>query len=309
MNTSPLPFLQRSLSPSLQTAMVAPKLKHVPNAIMLETPFLFINIILMTFGLILNLFGIYCLRKQKKRQLLLQNLSVVNVAKVVYDVTSISLYHYQTTWYQKCHYIFDIVEVNILTVLFSSVILISIDRLACVLLGVHYKRFIKLSLIKDIIITTWLVGGTVGLFLWCLPVTTEYTKIYYYMTFDVVIIVCTIIVYTIVLVVLQKGSERFGQKKGARKNVNKKKAQKLQKRRYLVTSLIVSSFIVCNAIPDLVIANHFTVFTYHVTAFLWSLGTVVDPLIYIFLMKESRLVMFRIFECSPIHNVSKSTTL
>ena len=49
----------------------------------------------------------------------------------------------------KSHFAFlDIIEINLMSILFSSVILISIDRLACVLLRVRYNYYITESLVK-----------------------------------------------------------------------------------------------------------------------------------------------------------------
>ena len=57
-----------------------------------------------------------------------------------------------------------------------------------------------------------------------------------------------------------------------------------------VAFLLMFSFIVFNGIPDLVFALEQTDETYHAVSVLWSLGYLLDPLIYIFTSKEMRKI-------------------
>ena len=262
---------------------------------MLLHPVLFGLFSLMFISIILNVFGIYCLRKQKggnvNQRMLLQNLSFIEITKMTYDYIPMTLYHFHNDWYKSHFAYLDIIEINLTTILFSSVLLISMDRFACVLLRVRYNHYIKEPLVRDILVTTWVAGFTSGLFMWALASSIEYAKVYYYMTFDVIIIIWSGITYLTMIKFLRKRNERFRQLAG---NGN---GHMKCLRMFLVPSVIITSFILFNAIPDIIMANDVTEVTYHVTSYLWTLGFVTDPLIYIFLNKKSRRIAIASFKC------------
>ena len=59
----------------------------------------------------------------------------------------------------------------------------------------------------------------------------------------------------------------------------------------VVSTVIVSTFILFNVIPDFVFAFvEWNDRVYHVLTFLWSIGYISDPLVYIFLSKNCRKV-------------------
>ena len=58
----------------------------------------------------------------------------------------------------------------------------------------------------------------------------------------------------------------------------------------MIPSFIITTFIIFNAIPDFIFNFHYNDATYHVTACLWTIGIVTDPIIYIFLNKKSRRI-------------------
>lgn len=246
--------------------------------------------ILMGLSVLLNAFGIYCLRKQSggntNQRLLLQNLSIIEITKILYDFISLGLFHTCKSCYKKYSVFLDIVEINFMTVLFVSVLLITIDRLCCVVLSTRYKRSVTEKLVKEILISTWLISFTSGLFMWAIVTSTEYVKIYYYMSFDIIIIVMTGIVYLTMIVLIQKRRNKFT-----------RASEKRNMKMFLVPTLIVTSFILCNAIPDLILIRHYNNVTYGVISYLWALGFVTDPLIYIFVGKRSRKVAKAFFVC------------
>lgn len=259
--------------------------------------------VLMFVSISLNAFGIYCLRKQNggniNQRMLLQNLSVIEIVKMIFDYVSLTLYQFQNAWYLKYYIYMDIIEVNLMTILFISVLLISVDRLACVTLQLRYNHSVNQKLVQDILITTWLVGQTPGLIMWALASASEYAKAYYYMVFDVLIIFITLLVYITMIYLLHRRRRKFP-------NLTEGQGPRRNLKMFLIPCLIITSYIFFNAIPDLILMKHFSHRIYHVTCYLWAFGFVSDPLIYIFINKKSRKIAKRSFNhiksihCNPL---------
>ena len=57
---------------------------------------------------------------------------------------------------------------------------------------------------------------------------------------------------------------------------------------FVVSTVIVTTFIVFNVIPDFIFAFVWSDTIYHMLAFLWCIGYICDPLVYIFLSKKCR---------------------
>lgn len=251
--------------------------------------------VIMFLSLLLNGFGIHCLRKQrggnKKQRTLLVNLSIIEFTKISYDFVPLTLYHFNRPFYDYINTYLDIIEINLMSILFSSIILISFDRLACVLLSVRYNVYIKESLVKDIILSTWIIGFTPGLFMWAIFPKSEDAKVYFYKVFDVTIIITTIVIYATVINLLRKQKKRFPRLSNNNGNHRQIKSLKM----FLVPALIVTCFTLFSAIPDFITMYYFNSITFHVSTCLWVLGFLADPLIYIFLNKRSRQVAMSSF--------------
>lgn len=125
--------------------------------------------VLNFFSLLLNVFGIYCLHMQRggnaNQRILLQNLSAIEIVKIINDYVSMSLYYVNNGLYLRNAEFLDIIEANILTVFFCSVMLISAERVACVMLNLKYFTYVRESLVQNTVFTTWIVGCTSGLFI------------------------------------------------------------------------------------------------------------------------------------------------
>ena len=63
-----------------------------------------ITLSLSGLSLLLNIFGICCLRNRRNsnvnQQLLLQNLAAIEITKIIYDIISLAAYHFHTIWYE-----------------------------------------------------------------------------------------------------------------------------------------------------------------------------------------------------------------
>lgn len=248
--------------------------------------------VLLAVGIILNAFGIYCLRQQRggnaNQRRFLQNLSLIEIIKMVWDYVPLCTYNYSSGLYEKCYIYLDIIEVNIMTILFSSILLVTIDRLSCVLLTTRYKQYVRESFVTEVIITTWLIGLTSGWFIFAMN--SEQAKADYYLTFDIIIVAMSVITYSLIVKLLGDRKRKFVK---LRQMTIKSRGVHVEKhkgnlRMLFVPSAIITSYVLFNAIPDIVFNFWFTNATYQVSLVLWTLGVSVDPVIYIFLNKGVR---------------------
>ena len=183
--------------------------------------------------------------------------------------------------YKKNTKYFDIIEINILTIFFSSFVLISVERLTCIILNFRYKSYVTKSLIKTTLLATWLIGLTPGFAFWAAEKSA--LKVYYYMFFDFLIVLLTFISYLGIWVIYRRTQQGSLCDEKAH-HANKKKLNILR-----VPLLILTAFLVCNCIPD--IANTLLgddPVLYDVMVVLWGLGYFIDPCLYIFINKQTR---------------------
>ena len=222
--------------------------------------------------------------------MLLQNLSVIEITKIISDYIVYILYYNHRTFYDRNEPYFQTVEVSLLTILFSSVSLISIERLACILLNVRYKRIITKSLMRGIILTTWIVGLATG-FLFLLS-NDPNAKVHYYLSFDFFIVFICIITYTTIWIVYLRS------RKGVNPNDQTRDIKK-ELRFFRAPVLILTSFLLFNCIPDIVCSFDRDQGLYNIILILWGLGYLSDPCIYIFMnqktRKEAKAIFKRIF--------------
>ena len=212
------------------------------------------------------------------------NLSSMGIVTVIIQFAFLSVYYYNKGVFITYNTYFDIVEISIMTILYEAILLISTDRLACVLLKVRYKRYITEPLVKRVVVFSWIIGIVSGPIMIPLVVTDEYSKTYYFMTFDVLVLLLVLITYINITVVLLGSDRRFPQrsKHGGRIIILRKI--------FLIPSLVVTSFVLFNVVPDFVILKVNNDISHNIIACLWEISFISDPLIYIYFNEKSKQI-------------------
>ena len=263
---------------------------------MLHLSVVIIVFMLMSVSLLLNTLGIYCLRQQKggnkNQRMLLVGLSAIEIIKVAFDYIALPLYNYNTSWYLLHYTYFDMVEITLMTILYSSIILISVDRSFCVILKIRYNHYITEKLVKTSLVITWVVGIFSGPIMWVSASHCEYGKIYYYLSFDIIVLIVAMITY------LSYGKLIHNQNRKFQQTTEDTMHFKMIKQMFLVPSLIIICFILFNVIPDIIAIKYFNNTIHHVIACLWGLGYNADPIIYIFLNKKCRVIVLNLLRRS-----------
>ena len=120
-----------------------------------------VTIILSFFGIILHVFGIYCLSKVKRRnnnqKIILTNLSIIEILSMIVAVLFRLLLFYTNE--------FDIgftITLGFDTLLYFafylSMIFISFDRLLCSILHIKYDYYITSKRVKKVILAIWVIS-------------------------------------------------------------------------------------------------------------------------------------------------------
>ena len=183
----------------------------------------------------------------------------------------------------------DAVEVVIMTVIFFGFMLISVERLVCITLNMKYKVFVNESLVKWVIFVKWMLGVLLGFVLW-IGKDISNRKIYFYLVLDILVIVLTIVTYSCILRVYHTSRQSLAQESSNLRN---------EVKILRVPFLIITSFILCNSIPDVIlflVREEIKTEMYCASVVLWAVGFLLDPLIYIFLNKKTRLIARTTFE-------------
>ena len=239
----------------------------------------------MFLSLLLNVLGIYCLQTERegirKQRLLLSSLSLIEIIKVLYDYVQLTIYYYRDNLFNLYNAYFDTVEISVMTIIYASHLLISFDRLLCVLFQIKYNFFITEKLIKVSLVMAWLIGLSSGPLMYGIASSDEYAKLRYYMVCDIIVLAIATVTYLSYGKLIMERKHRFQhscEDDGRMNNL---------KKMFLIPSLIIASFIIFNVIPDLIMFYHFNDVVQQVTSCLWALGLNTDPFTYIYLNNAS----------------------
>ena len=103
-----------------------------------EMAVLLLQFTIMAFSLFFNGIGMHTLCERKKgnqnQQMLLQNLAAVEMLKTSFDFGALTLFYFSKKSYDKVSLIFDVLEINMMTTFYVSIVAVAIDRLLCVAL-------------------------------------------------------------------------------------------------------------------------------------------------------------------------------
>ena len=103
-----------------------------------------ILVVIMVLSILLSTFGLYALHRRrrgnKKQQVLLKNLALVEIIKCVYDLFRISLYYFALKLYNQALIYFMVIKVNLMSILYCTFAIVNIDRLLCVIMKQRYSN-------------------------------------------------------------------------------------------------------------------------------------------------------------------------
>ena len=269
----------------------------------MDFEFVIATSILSFLGIILHVFGIYLLRKVKRRNnnhnILITNLSIAEILLMLFFTTFRTI-----KYYDKGFYIGIAISLSIyawISIAFHlSMILISFDRFLCSLLHVKYDYYITSKRVKKVIFAIWVIS----FFLMIIPYMFRihcFNGICYYhlpLLLGGVFIIVSICAYGSIVHVILRGRKEFVHQTKAKRSI------KRNLKMYTVPCSIIASFVIFYQIPLLVqmvaIKSHFNFseLTINLVHSCYMVGYLVDPFIYIFLDGKVRKVAISTICCS-----------
>lgn len=237
-----------------------------------------IQFILQFISVIANVFGTYCLQKQERKRkatrlrvvhrLLLKSFASIEIVKMLYDFIPVSIYHFDKDRYYDNIVYFTIIEINLMTIFFSSVAFIAINKLMVVLLEQRYRHYITRKLVIKILVATWVTASASGIGIWVLPGEIGFAKMYYYLTLETTVTVLIVLIFPVIMCRIRKRDPSLPSMQ--------------MKKPFLLSFLLCSCFITFDVTPDIVFFFNQTEDVYIVISFIWTVGYLLDPVIYIF---------------------------
>lgn len=260
-------------------------------------------------ALVLNGLGIYLLAKLRAR-ISNQNVILINISliKMILSITEAVLCVLEIvgSGTSRIYQVFDITNAGLYGVNHLTVVILTLDRLLATIIPLRYNRQMTKVKLRIPIIASWIIGtaGIVPFFVY------DYSLLYsiYYkivfLTLDGIVLLVAVITYGSILKTLLRKERTFD--RGL--TLTKRSVTVSQRfgRFFYVSSLIIASFILCVAIPDVIYASLVIIqgnedpMIEHALGLVWSIYLVSDPLIYIFLQKPIRLKFCSIFSRAKV---------
>ena len=246
-----------------------------------------------TVALLLNGLGIFLLTKLRAR-ISNQNVILLNISliKLIGSITEVALCVLEITGEgeeQRSYQVLHIINVGAFGVNHLTIVVLTLDRLLGTVIPLRHNVLITKDKLRIAILASWIIGTAVIVPFFICDYAILYS-IYYkiiYPTLDGIVLVIAVTAYSSILGLLLR-RERGVTPRSARRN-------QLFGRFFYVSSLIIASFILFVAVPDVVYAVLVIIqgnkdpMIEHAILLVWSIYLLSDPLIYIFLQKPIRL--------------------
>ena len=273
-----------------------------------------LNVVLHTIGTH-ALVSIYGRSRHKPQRLYIINLSVceglINLLEGIRNVPeffSISS-HVKPTVDAARYYVSIITFTGISFVYYLDMIILTLDRLATIILGLKYSQYWDEMKAKCLLIVTWVIGICISIavslafalkgFDW----ETVFYK-YFYPTLEFCFIIIAVLTYSLIFRKRSNSTRKLSNISGMEVPVNKEsKCKEFKKSFFFVPSLLIITFFVFMIIPDLTylfvgIINNNPSETLSVTCWIsYAVSNLADAGIYIYFLPDIReylLIKFRI---------------
>ena len=270
------------------------------------------DIIAMTIrftAILIHLVGIYCLLAEKRVKRKLRNI-LLHLSAVEILMTANLL----ILQYLRIYNINDDIIVHVLAwdggndiTFYLIMCFIPLDRLLCTVLRMKYNYYVTTKRVNMILFGCWLFGFTFSIPFHFVKHEHVYTFFYHYcyQICDPICVLFAIISFTVIVRKLRQGRIRVSMQQprlsstaSRRLSTKNKNSIVSQRNIYRIPFMIIVTFIVFYFIPDLIITiKNESELIAKVTPFIWSLGLMTDPLIYIFIHKKIRMRVWNLMKC------------
>ena len=279
------------------------------------------------FGVTLHAVGLYFLfiskSIAKNQKLFLTNLSLIEMIALVSVVISQlpDVYENEQLW--LCNTAIQLGWIGITW--FFIVVNLTVDRFLEVWLNIKYHVYITEEKIKWSLACCWVIGVISGSIIMYLFQTRkkediiEYLHVYIYPVPEALFIVlfCTVYVYLYTHIIKERNHRIKRQARFSRSSSTDNTSWSSIKAKHFIPFWIIITFIIFFLIPEITITIAFHTFKwrkhkhplYAIMVFMFTVGYIVDPVIYIFLHKAVRTTIVNRSRRRKITDISTSTVV
>lgn len=261
--------------------------------------FTFLVYLLTVIPILLDFLGLYCLYKNKLRKenqkLFLYHITIVELLLNVIGIVLITL-DLLPNVHRTVRNVIVSLHGGASLVFYLIMLLITLDRLACVLLHIKYKILITNKLIRAIIYCSWVLGflSVIPLSFTASELTKDIVYTYGFVVSDSIVVLAFSVCYVAITCMLRVRRERLSSSSSKTRTHGS-----VFRKQYLIPFLIITSFVLFYGIPDAVMTfSDKTEEQLQIVTVFWSLGFVADPLIYIFFNRAYRKTAICFFRCT-----------
>ena len=255
---------------------------------------LVILLTLLLFALVLHLAGIYCLNQEKsklkKQKIILLNLSVVEISIIVFTLGHLSCAHSEikNEDLEKVNQVLCVLYHSLTSLLYSSMALIPIDRLLCVIAPHMYHVYVRRSTLKKVVCGIWVLSLTWPI-PFCFTSTEVHTNVIQSFAYGAqgLFVVISFCAYSLIIRSLSRRQLMLSS--GA-------KDKDSMKRTLFVSFSVTLSFVMLYIIPNCV-PHSSNVVVETICIALTYCGLAIDPVIYVLLHSALRPIAYRLLTC------------
>lgn len=184
-------------------------------------------------------------------------------------------------------------------IFYMSMCMISVDRLLYMVLHVRYNYYVTEKVVKSIIVLFWIIGTVLALPFHFLDASYTYTFFYHYLyqVCDPICVAVAIICYSVIAYKLNRARKTHVQPAIVSQSRDKD-AGAVNIKIYYIPSCIIITFVLFYFLPDIFLttySNNKDVQKF--IPFMWSIGLLTDPLVYVFLDKQCRACAVQLLRC------------
>eukprot|EP00112_Aurelia_sp_Birch-Aquarium-sp1_P000004 Seg1.5 transcript_id=Seg1.5/GoldUCD/mRNA.D3Y31 product="Proteinase-activated receptor 4" protein_id=Seg1.5/GoldUCD/D3Y31 len=280
-----------------------------------STIFYCITFVIVAAALVLNILGIYLLAKLRasvsNQNVILINISLIKVIVAVTETILCALEIQGKGEGDRTYQVFDIINASLYGVNDLTVVVLTLDRLLATISPLQYNvRMTRRKLVWAILVS-WIIGsaGIIPFFFFNYDLLyTIYYKIVF-LTMDGAVLLIALATYGSILRMFLRRANTFNKGITSRNSTNNQRFGRF----FYVSSLIIVSFILFVAIPDavyvtlVIIQQNEDPMIERAVGLVWSIYLVSDPLIYIFLQKQIRMRLRRMFSRAKVSAMTQTS--
>ncbi len=263
----------------------------------MATFLLLLNCFTITFyisSIILNTLGVYLLcatRPLSNSKILLLNLAASDLVTTIIGIAN----NFRHVLGLEALIELEKILASFSIVYYFSIYFLTVDRLIATLFPLKYIIILTKRHLVRAIVTKWLTISLFGISFFLRESWFTFIWQYIWVILDLIFIVLCLVTYGLILTKLLARRRLQHENRDREARRRQRRIINRNQKFFKIVALIVVSFIFLNLVPDVILffQDSDDQVVLGILGMIWSLGVVMDPLIYVFLQDDLRLVLKR----------------